>query len=507
MAKTTYGNMQTLDKRKFFRSVLIGVLVLVVIIVVLSLIRKANQKPETVEAPEIAQTSMVPSTIRYYDPSQEKTFDTGADYIILTDGDQRVKVDSSGNASYVSETGQTIATLSGEAKNSWISQAVTIMQTDQQAAMALAGLESLLPEEEPAAVATGPLTQDETLRMLLEEMGIPYEDFVGQVYGIGSTLNDVYTMLWMYEDDEGIIRSIMAAETKTEEDSTPKSVSVTVEKLGGNTAEVSVTDTSSAYEYPSWMQETDTTAAMSAMVDSLAALSNASSSGSVSSTWENTNQQASKSSWLDQQQSLEAGYSGKLTKWDLAWGTVIPITLVTGLNTDLPGNVIGLVRSDIYDTLTGTNILIPKGSRVIASYNSNVSFGQTSVQIAWTQLITPEGLVYNLPGFQGIDPQGFSGVSGKVNNHFWAILGGAVLGSVINYSADVLDNAATSAAEQMGNQYITGYAEAVAGSTLDTTAGYLSKYTSMWTSLQPTITIKTGAQIQMLVNQTINFKR
>lgn len=508
--KGSYNEIQSMDKGRLLKFILIGAVALVAVVVGLSFWRSAKQEPEKVEAPETVTTTMVPSTIKYYDPGQEKTFDSGVDYIILSDGSQRVKVDSSGNVSYVSDTGQTIGRISGDAADDYINQAVKIMQTDTQAAMALAGLEERLPKEEEIVIPEAPKSNEEALKALLESMGISYEDFIGQVYGIGSSLGDVYTMLAIYDNDEAVINSIMEAKPAAVVEEEPKSISVTVEKLGGTTGSDSsaVTVTDSSYDYPEWMQEQDPTASMTALVESLAALNGSSSGETATTPWEKTNQTEAKTNWLTGLQDSEgSGYSGKLTKWDLAWGTVIPITLVTGLNTDLPGNVIGLVRSDVYDTLTGKNILIPKGSRVIATYNSGVSFGQTSVQIAWTQLITPEGLVYNLPGFQGISQEGYSGVEGKVNNHFWKILGGAVLGSVINYSASVAGNAATNAAQSVGNEVVTGYAEAVAGSTLDTTADYLSQYTSMWMSLKPTITIKTGAQIQMMVNQTVSFKR
>lgn len=514
MAKSTYSDMQTLNKGRLVKFIVLGIVVIVVMVIVLVLIRKGNQKPEVVETPEIVTTQMVPSTIRYYDPGQEKTFDTGVDYIILTDGSQRVKVDSAGNVSYVTETGQTVGTLSGEAKQDWISQAVTIMQTDQQAAMALAGLQNVLPKEEETTVSE-PQTSEAALKALLQEMGISYDDFLGQVYGIGSTLGDVYTMLWMYEDDQSVINSIMKAAVPSKEEETPKGVSVTVEKLGGNTSQT--IETSAVVEktednYPAWMQETDPTATMSAVINSLSGLSGGGSSGSATTAssdtiWGKTNQQSEKNNWLEAQSSGDVGYSSKLTKWDLAPGTVIPITLYTGLNTDLPGNVIGIVRTNVYDTLTGKNLLIPKGSRVFSSYNSSVSFGQKSVQIAWTQLITPDGLIYNLPGFQGVTQDGFTGVDGKVNNHFWAILGGAVLGSIVNYSATAASQAAADATSAVGSEIVSGYASNVAGSTLDTTADYIGQYTSMWMSLQPTITIKPGTQMQMLVNQVMSFKR
>lgn len=504
MAKGTYSEVQSLDKKSIIKKIVLVIVVLVALVVVLYVIRGLRNKPQEVETVETAAPSMVPSTIKYYDPSKEKTYDTGADYIVLTDGSSRIKVDSSGNVYKVSETGQNIGSVTAEEKEAALKQVATIMQTDGQASLALAGLESRLPQEEEEATPKT-MTNEEALKALLEEKGINYSDFLDQVYGMGSTLNDVYTMLWMYEDDSKVIDAIMQSAKKEEE--TPKSgVSVTVEKLGGTetVTTTTTTDTSSTYDYPSWMQTSDPTSSMNALVETLSALSGGSSS---TTTWDSANKQAEKSSWLDSQKSADAGYSEKITKYDLVAGTVIPITLVTGINTDLPGDVIGLVRQDIYDTLTGTEVLIPKGSRVMASYNSSVTFGQTSVQIAWTQLITPEGYVYTLPGFQGVTQEGYAGVAGKVNNHFWQILGGAVLGSIINYSTSAANNAVNNAASTIGNEYVTTATEAVAGTTLDTVANFGTQYTSKWANMQPTITIKTGTQIQMLVNQTVNFKK
>lgn len=509
MAKGTFSEMKTFNKGKFFKKIVIAILIVAAVTIAFFIIGKVNAKPEApAEAPNVVTTKMVPTTIKYYDPGQEKTFDTGADYIILTDGNQKIKVDSSGNVSYVTDDGQVIGELSGETRSQWINQAVSIMQSDSQAALALSGLEKAATQEstEPAQ----PQTAEEYLRSILQNMGIGYEDFVGKVYQLGSTLGDVYTLLYMYDDDQAVIKSIMDAKIEAEEpEQTQKAISVSVETLGGNTSpSTSYVDNSKTSEsdYPAWMQSSDPSASMSALVNSLSSLAST-GTGSTDATWEKVNQTAEKMSWLDSQQATEAGKQAKLTKWDLAWGSVIPITLVTGLNTDLPGNVIGLVRQDIYDTLTGTNVLIPKGSRVLASYNSSISFGQKSVQIAWTQLITPDGTTYSLPGFQGVSQEGYAGVAGKVNNHFWQILGGAVLGSIINYSAETVGGLADNAASSLGNDIISGYATALTGSTLDTTAGYATKYTNMWMNLQPTIKIKTGAQIQMLVNQTMNFKK
>lgn len=503
MAKGTFSEVQSLDKGKIVKKVVIVAIVLVALVVAVFVIKQLMQEEEVEEVKQTVTTPMVPSTIKYYDPTQEKTYDTGADYIILSSGGQNIKVDSQGNVSYVSSTGQTVSTkVSDEEKDAAISQAYTIMQTDEQAKLALAGLESRLPEEEEEA-APKEMTQSELLNTLLDDMEISYSDFLNQVYSTGATIDDVYTMLWMYDNDEAVIKSIMDQETKTEETEEKKSMSVSIEKLGG-TETTTVTTEDDGYEYPEWMQSSS-----DSITDSMTALVNSLSSMSGTTTATATTTAEAKKNWLDAQQSstTEAGYSGKITKWDLVAGTVIPITLVTGINTDLPGDVIGLVRQDIYDTLTGTNVLIPKGSRVMATYNNSVSFGQTSVQIAWTQLITPDGYVYTLPSFQGVSADGYAGVKGKTNNHFWKILGGSLLGSIINYGTNASEAAITSAADSVGNSYVSEAASVVGGTTLDTLSSFGTQYASQWASLQPTITIKTGAQIQMLVNDTVSFER
>lgn len=501
MAKGTFSEVQSLDKGKIVKKVVLVAVILVALVIAVFVIKQLLEEEPVEEVKQTVTPSMVPSTIKYYDPTQEKTYDTGADYIILNNGSQNVKIDSQGNVSYVSSTGQTISQVSGEEKDAAISQAYTIMQSDEQAKLALAGLESRLPEEEEE-VTPKEMTQSELLNTLLDDMEINYSDFLNQVYSTGATIDDVYTMLWMYDNDEAVIKSIMDQETKTTDSEEKKSMSVSIEKLGGTETVVETTD--DEYEYPEWMQSSysdSVTESMTALVNSLSAMS-----GTTTSTATTTAE--AKKNWLDSQQtSSEAGYNGKITKWDLVAGTVIPITLVTGINTDLPGDVIGLVRQDIYDTLTGTNVLIPKGSRVMATYNNSVSFGQTSVQIAWTRLITPDGYVYTLPSFQGVSEDGYAGVKGKTNNHFWKILGGSLLGSIINYGTNASEAAITNAADSVGNTYVSEAANVVGGTTLDTLSNFGTQYASQWASLQPTITIKTGAQIQMLVNDTVSFER
>jgi hypothetical protein len=112
-------------------------------------------------------------------------------------------------------------------------------------------------------------------------------------------------------------------------------------------------------------------------------------------------------------------------------GTIMPTILLTGLNSDLPGEVVGQVRESVYDTVTGNYLLIPQGSRLLAKYDSMVAFGQERVLICWNRLIRPDGTSVNLERMPGVDLAGYAGFADQVAHHWWRILSGIALGSLL----------------------------------------------------------------------------
>ena len=186
-----------------------------------------------------------------------------------------------------------------------------------------------------------------------------------------------------------------------------------------------------------------------------------------------------------------------MTTNDIAPGTVISMILRTGLNTDLPGQIMAEVTQNVYDSLTGSVLLIPKGTRLVASYSSSVTFGQQRVLIAWTQLIRPDGLILNLPGLPGIDAQGYTGYADKVNNHIWSLLGGTALASLISLA----ENEVASQAELVGDTI----AEAM-GIASDNVSSTAEKYIDRLIDRQPTITIRPGRSIKLLVTQKLTLE-
>lgn len=118
-------------------------------------------------------------------------------------------------------------------------------------------------------------------------------------------------------------------------------------------------------------------------------------------------------------------------------GTVIPAVLLTSITSDLPGDCLGQVSRDVYDSRTQRILLIPKGSKLICRYDDQVVAGQNRLLIAWTRLLLPDGRSMTLPGLALKDPQGQTGAKGNVDNHTGRVFGRALLLSAIGAGAQL----------------------------------------------------------------------
>src|SRR5437588_12233844 len=126
---------------------------------------------------------------------------------------------------------------------------------------------------------------------------------------------------------------------------------------------------------------------------------------------------------------LKSTRTPPLGKYELKMGWDIPAILEQAIDSDLPGEVKALVRSNVYDTATGKYLLIPQGARLLGTYNSVISYGQARVQVAWTRIIFPDGSSINLDSMSGHDDEGRAGFHDQVNNHYARHVGFAVLTS------------------------------------------------------------------------------
>lgn len=121
----------------------------------------------------------------------------------------------------------------------------------------------------------------------------------------------------------------------------------------------------------------------------------------------------------------------KLSPYQLFAGSVIPGILITGMNSDLPGTVIGQVSQPVYDSVEGKYLLIPQGTKIIGVYDTRTAYAQTRGHVIWQRLVMPNGNSLILDNLAGADQQGFTGFKDKVRSHYSRVVWSAVLGGVV----------------------------------------------------------------------------
>jgi type IV secretion system protein VirB10 len=192
---------------------------------------------------------------------------------------------------------------------------------------------------------------------------------------------------------------------------------------------------------------------------------------------------------------LEKGVSLPRSPYEVKAGTVIPTVLISGINSDLPGQVVAQVRENVYDTVSGNYLLVPQGSRLLAAYDSMVAWGQERVLVCWNRLIRPDGSSISLDCMPGVDLAGYAGFADQVDNHWWRILSGAVFSSLL----------AATAQRSQGD--VTGFQPTFPQVWANNAAGQINQTGQQLTQknlqLQPTITVRPGFSINVLVTKDI----
>jgi type IV secretion system protein TrbI len=218
------------------------------------------------------------------------------------------------------------------------------------------------------------------------------------------------------------------------------------------------------------------------------------------------NKQNDKESFLEKARShpedmyLKSSRVNPLTRYEIKAGWDIPATLEQAVNSDLPGEIKALVRSNVYDTASGRYLLIPQGSRLIGTYNHRVAYGQNAVQVIWTRLIYPDGTSINLQGMVGQDAQGQSGFRDKVDNHYARLIGFALLTSAFSAGIQLSQNQQTSSFAYPSTSQIATQA-------LGQQLGELGmEVTRRNLNIQPTIKIRVGYRFNVRVNKDIAFE-
>jgi len=157
------------------------------------------------------------------------------------------------------------------------------------------------------------------------------------------------------------------------------------------------------------------------------------------------NRQDDKSAFLDKEHgksfALHHGAYYPASPYTMLAGTIVPGFLQTGINSDLPGQIEGVLSQNVYDTVTGKYLLLPQGTKVIGMYDSRVTYGQERVLVVWTRICRPDGSCIDLEGMPGTDLSGYAGLTGEVDNHYLKLLGGVLIGSVLGASGQIATGA------------------------------------------------------------------
>jgi type IV secretion system protein VirB10 len=209
------------------------------------------------------------------------------------------------------------------------------------------------------------------------------------------------------------------------------------------------------------------------------------------------NHQSDKELFLTQAAAVEPYLSKPrvkpISKYELKAGSVISGALLTAINSDLPGEVIGQVTENVYDTATGNYLLIPQGAKLLGKYQSLVSNGQNRALLVWQRLIYPNGNSIVLDGMPGTDEAGASGLADKVDYHLDKLVEATALTTALAYAGNLARNPNSSSGNN-GND--------VVGDTVAQQANRIGeKIIDRELDVQPTITIRQGWPMRVLVNK------
>jgi type IV secretion system protein VirB10 len=172
-------------------------------------------------------------------------------------------------------------------------------------------------------------------------------------------------------------------------------------------------------------------------------------------------------------------------------GSVIPAALVTGLRSDLPGQVTAQVTSPVYDSPTGHHLLVPQGSKLIGQYDAEVGVGQERVLLVWNRLILPDGRSIVLERQPGADAAGFAGLQGHVDNHWGWLFRAGLLSTLLGVGAELGSNSDNEIARAIRD----GAQESVGDAGQEVVRRQLE--------IRPTLTILPGHPVRVLVTRDL----
>jgi type IV secretory pathway VirB10-like protein len=176
-------------------------------------------------------------------------------------------------------------------------------------------------------------------------------------------------------------------------------------------------------------------------------------------------------------------------------GNIISAALITGIRSDLPGQITAQVTENVYDSPTGRFLLVPQGTRLIGVYDSQVSFGQSRVLLVWTRLIMPNGRSIVLERQPGADTAGYAGLEDEVDNHWGALFKAALLSTLLGVGSELGSTTGTG-----GNSDVITALRRGSSDSLNQTG---QKVVQQNLNIQPTLTVRPGFPVRVIVNRDL----
>jgi type IV secretion system protein VirB10 len=180
-----------------------------------------------------------------------------------------------------------------------------------------------------------------------------------------------------------------------------------------------------------------------------------------------------------------------VSPYEVMAGTLISASLITGLDSDLPGLVVAQVTQNVYDTVSGKILLIPQGSRLVGTYDSVVAFGQSRALLVWQRIIMPDGSSIQIDNLPATDTAGYSGLEDRVDYHTWQLIKGVAISTLLGVGSELA---------------INGQSDlllSIRESTQDSVNQAGQKITQKNLNIQPTIKVRPGWPLRVIVHKDL----
>ncbi|HEY4292570.1 TrbI/VirB10 family protein [Luteibacter sp.] len=198
---------------------------------------------------------------------------------------------------------------------------------------------------------------------------------------------------------------------------------------------------------------------------------------------------------------LESDVEAPRTSYEVRAGAVIPATMISGINSELPGQIVAQVSQDVFDTPTGRHRLIPQGSKLVGRYNHNIVHGQSRVLVAWQRIVFPDGKALDIGAMEGADSAGYAGFGDRVDRHYLRLFGSAMLMS------GIISGLTSSRVDPGNDPFGSSNAAQLSQNLAQQLGEVATKMIEKNMNIAPTIEIRPGYRFNVMAVKDLTFEK